>query len=328
MKSIHDAKLDIWKVGSSFAEHLGSTPSSFSILIRGLCVDAARNGDCISQYNEASMLRLLKGASMAAPFYYILKTFKKETLCGQTINLIDIVRQFRALELASYLGLLIAYRQAKKIIKDEKEWELISELVCLRSEIGALVGYHLPICEPELGILAGGMRYLAWASFLEANGKAYQEYRRNLKKNNTICDPDFETKTWGCTAGTIVAHRLISLGFNKELAISIGTGLMLSDLPDRYQNPGEYSVKLIDNWVNALVFNGEAPELSEEERFSVDKDKVSLLLDEAHLSISTGSQFHWLTKGKKDISPEASPELNFNEIMFVSPKEQPESDSE
>ena len=80
---------DPWVVGSQYAQMIGAAPSSFSTLIRGLLQDRTRNDNKISYHHQQAMVRFLRGESMKAPFYFVMKTFKPEVLVSNVVPRIN-----------------------------------------------------------------------------------------------------------------------------------------------------------------------------------------------------------------------------------------------
>ena len=300
---------DVWVIGSKYAQLLGAAPSSFTTLIRGLVNDQSKNNNEISFHNQQSMVRFLRGESMQAPFYYILKTFKSEMLKGSPIAPRDVVTAFKPFELAACLALLYTYRRVRGLVKDEQEWKYLSEPVHPRSELGAFVGQAITNIGPGTGMLAGSIGFLARAAFLLHDQKGYIDYRRHLKKHDLLADLEYELKRWGCTYSNVAAHILISLGFSKETAIPFGLGLGLSELPKESNSQYTYAVKLVEVWTTALLDNGRPPEIRHSGNFYPVASALQLLTEQAGYIKSSGSHFHWLERQKKDINPESTPEF-------------------
>lgn len=302
-------KANLWSTAGAFAAHYGPIPSSFSTLIRGLCIDSSRNNDVISVHNLAAMLRFLNAPSMLSPFYFYLKTFKPANLKGQPISYSQLIQEYRASELASFLTLLYLYRRTRKLVEDPAEKKIIAEQARQHSEIAALIAYRLNQIEPELAILVGGLRHLTWASLLARDLKAFQEYRRYIKKHNLIADSNYEFKTFGVTTAAIAAHLLILMGYPKEMALSFGEGMMCEELPDRHERPGEYNVVLTELWIDSLLKTDNAPDIQDQYTFPIEQEALDQLLKEIQPAKNGKTDDSWLDRSKADLTADNCPEL-------------------
>lgn len=305
----NDVSQDPWLVGNQYGQMIGQPPSSFSTLIRGLLADKIKNSDQISFHQEQAMLRFLRGESMKAPFYYALKTFKSGLLQGSPIPLKQVVQSFSAYELSAFLGLLYTFRRARALVKNETEWEFLRRLVITRSEIGALVGYSMPQIGPALGTIAGGLRFLGFVPFIIHDQKGFTEYRRHLKKEDLLTDYKWEMARWGCTHGHVATQILISLAFDRETAMELGSGMLEQTLPEEKNSKVRYAVKLVEIWTSALMETGKEPALRHSGNFYPVAAELSALLAGVARSNQAGSQYYWLEKGKADISPHDTPEF-------------------
>lgn len=308
-KSEHTISEDPWLIGSQYAQVLGAPPSSFTTLIRGLLQDRERNSNTISFHQEQAMVRFLRGESMKAPFYFILKTFKHEILSGKPIPLKEIVHAFEPMELAVYLGFLYTYRRLQSRIKNETEWDFLKEVIIPYSEVSTRVGYAIPAIGPGPGLIGGGIRFMAFTPFLIHDEKGYVEYRRHLKKQEILSDHEYELSRWGCTHCHIVTHLLIAMGFDKETAITIGEGLLLKNLPEQPDSSLQSAMKIAEVWTSALLKTGQPPDIRHSGNFYPVEDELKKLLDGVSKTRHSSSQYYWMEKKKSDINEEIAPEI-------------------
>lgn len=300
---------DPWLIGSQYAQVVGAPPSSFTTLIRGLLQDRERNSNTISFHQEQAMVRFLRGESMKAPFYFILKTFKHEMLAGKPIPLKQIVHAFEPMELAAYLGFLYTYRRLQNRIKNGTEWDFLKEVIIPHSEVSTRVGYAIPAIGPGSGLIGGGIRFMAFTPFLIHDEKGYVEYRRHLKKQELLSDHEYELSRWGCTHCHILTHLLIAMGFDKDTAIAIAEGLLLKNVPDKPDSSIQAAMKISELWTSALLKTGQVPDIRHSGNFYPVEEALEKLLDGVAKSRHSSSQYYWMEKKKSDINEEIAPEM-------------------
>jgi hypothetical protein len=308
-KTETENELDPWVAAGQYAKLYGELPASFITMVRS-CTNASLSGKTeIDGAVSFELKRFLKTDSMRAPFYYYIKTFKpdKLDLVGELTE--KTSELFTPFEVGSILPILYIFRRAQRMISED-EWKYLVKDFNLRTELALHIGLSISNIGAGIGILAGSIRYLAMATFLIHDPKGYAEYRRLLKSKKLNYDYSWEQARWGCTHLQVASNLIVRMGFQSKIAQSINTGLEADELkPSLKSDYIAYGVKLIEVWSNALIESGKIPNISHDGDFYPLKEQMNRLIEQAELTLKSGSQYTWLEKVKEDITKDSTPEL-------------------
>ena len=297
-----------WEISRRYTNLYGEVPSSFSSLIRGLVADQQKNGE-LSFSTKWQMNRLLRSLSMKAAYYFALRTYRKELFAGGApVTAEDMITAFRPVDLAALLGVLYLYRRARGVA-DPNEWKFVAPVLHTRCDLGGQIGIVMENVGFALGLLAGSMRGLAMVAFHLHDKSGFADYRRQLKLSGKPYDLEAERKRWRCTHIQISSNLLVAVGLGGILAETVCKGMEMQGLNVEEARSKPYAVKVAESWIDSLIAGGKPPEIVHSGLYYPLKEDLQRLISEAHLSVSAGSQFFWLDKGKASINPKDTPEL-------------------
>jgi hypothetical protein len=295
-----------WQTARDYAGLIGEIPSSFTTTVRTLMADNERLKGTYGPASKFLVLRMLRGPSLRAPVYYMIKEFQPDAAnVSSNMRTEDMLQWVSPFELASIIGITYAYRRIKKIC-DESEWAYIAPILHRRQLVGTHVGYAIPNIGSMLGMAVGGLRTLAMALYLNYDKKGCSEYRRHLKIKRLPYDHHYEMGRWGCTSVQVGSVLIQILGLGVEFSSSLAQGLTPGVIPDR-SNRGAYAASICNTWVEALLANGTAPDITHDGNFypaKVALDKVIQRTNELRALENCSS---WLDRGKDDINVETEP---------------------
>lgn len=315
-----------FKTALRLAGQTGSTPSSFSSVVRFLLVDHAKNSTSFGPTTKAGLQRLLKGQSIQAPLYFAARTFKSADLEScKNLSSLGLANLFKADELAAVISVMYLARRMRSI-SDAEEWQHIAKHLDLHANLGALLGIECRALGFAHGLLIGALPSIALASFHKHDVKGFKEYRRLLKSNNISYDHGFEQKKWECTAIQIAAGFVQSTGFGVELA----EALSHVNLPAGHAHESELEAKLraAHFCIQALAGAGKiTAETNELQSLDIEESSLDRLIAKAKELKSSTESMRWIDRGKDDLTPEKAPQL-FAEQNSAVPQAQEQVSSE
>jgi hypothetical protein len=296
-----------WTNAQPYANALGAIPSSFTTTIRTLIADGNSKPADLSQGGRFLMTRFVKIPGMRAPFYFAALTFHKEQIGTGYISPSDLVKPFKAHEMAAVIGLLYLYRRARKLC-DPDEWALLSKTVLESVDIGGHLGLAIPNIGPGLGMLVAGTPLLAQAAFSIKDKKGFKEYRRALKSKGLAFDPGLELARWNTSCVHVAAVLMQSLGIGVQVANAFVKGMGSSSISIETE-PEAYKLFIANRWIADLKKSGLAPEMVHKGQYYPLKQDLNHLIDVVETIRAKGSQYSWLEKNKESISPQLTPQL-------------------
>lgn len=295
-----------WELARNYSGLLGSVPSPFATTIRMLLLDEKRSAGIMSPVSRFLIVRLLKGPSIKAAVYFSALTFHEERIT--TLPYVPaeaLVALYRPLDLAVVTGMVYLYRRVRKIC-DKDEFVHINNALERSIEVGGHLGIAIPTIGFAHGLVSGGIQQLALGTFLHHDKKGYVEYRRHLKSKGFTYDESFELARWGCTSAQVGAVLLQALGFGVGLANAFGGQKASEDAPDEKE---AYIFKIAGLWCETLIKTGAPPNIVHKGEFYPAQESLKKLLDKVTVVRNQGSRHSWLSKGKKDVSRTATPQL-------------------
>ncbi len=306
------------QISRRYANLIGTMPATFSSSIKELMGDDSKALSNLSEKSEFQVGRVLRGPTALALMYWASKTFCPHKMPpGWIYSSLQIARFYPPSTLATILAYTYLFKRVKRIVKPE-EWQFISEPLQKNIEICALLGWNIPEVGSTHALLGGGILHLAFACYSAHDPKGYAEYRRYLKIKKLVQSSEFEIKTWGCTSIQIASQILLQAGFGVTLAHQFVEGYR-EPLPNSNTERAKNPFAMVRSWLQELAtknpsdnentpHNGKSSQITN----GTTPDLVEKLL----LIQKNGSLHHWLEKGAEDISPDKSPDLLLDEVIF------------
>lgn len=289
-----------WQIARRYANQLNPVPSMVSITVRSLWSyhenDQENNLAQLDSVCYSAARRVDKTEILKAPIYFAASAlypneFEKLSEDDSSKALIKILKPgfFAAL-----LGLVYFQKRLNKICQSE-HWKTLSAELAQNMEIGYIIGSALPKLSTADGILLGGIRYVALATFLVRDAETYRRYR-NGKKGKF--DLEYERSHWGCDHAQIAYYLLQDLGYIKEIPDLANA---LRKLPKRLDDANE----IVRKWYAALEWiddlkSGHCPPTNELALKILDfqEDCIEQLRENTANVIQHGSTFKWMLRGR------------------------------
>ena len=303
-------------------------PSSFTSTVRTLILDQEKNSGKLSAAGRFLALRLLKGPSLLAPFYFAGLTYKNKELGaegGPTLQ--NLVKVFSPYEISGLLGLIYLLRKVKGTVS-EIIWDEHKPHIFKGIEIGGHLGLALPKIGFTMGLFCGGLGKLGQCLFQKHDEKAYKEYRRHLRAKKLDLDLQYEMGVWGCTQYNVASMFIQLLGYGVNTANSYSAGMSGGIVPGGGEPPPDvYRFKIASVWLDSLKSTGLVPNITHKGDYYPTKEATELLVQEIGIILEKGSKLAFLDKTKEDLSPEKTPYLFPNVAQTkTAPVEVPEGE--
>jgi hypothetical protein len=315
---------DPWRCATQLLKPLGSIAGNFTTAIRTLLSYHERDMTTLSVGAQTHLLRILRNQTVKATYYFATKAYRAQALSiGRKIQPRDFLNLYTPYEHAVLLTFCYLFRTLSKK-SNKEEWEYIQAPLYEALEIGACIGRLVPQVGLATGLLSRGIRYLAFAPFLVASPKDFQQYRRHLKSKDLPFDSDKEQEIWGCTSIHTAALLMEHIGYNRSLVgqfVACAQRDSATAADTRYGIPFRVAETLMD----AFVESGQIPETLPEwvgVRLTFDKEKCSSLLAELERVVVSGDRIEWLNKGSSSVTPATTPEL-FDDLPATDSTDQP-----
>jgi hypothetical protein len=194
---------------------------------------------------------------------------------------------------AALLTLLYLFRKTKAALVAHSQWQILSELVHERADVGYYLGLSLPGFGGALGLLIGGMRFLSLGFIASRDPDRYGDYEEHLRARRLLFDVAYEIKTWGFSHAQCAALYLQRMGYGRKIPLSIAEGLS-PRAP--YAPPNALSSKLraVSIWIESLVRCTKPPLLLEESPFGMTKQETEQLLASVKTLMESQVGLFWL----------------------------------
>lgn len=208
-----------WTVARSYAALLNPIPSIISNAVQLLWGDhmlQRQSGKLLLRATTLAQLRMIeKSGKLKAPVYFAALALYPDqfTKVAEDDVIKALVNVMGPGMLSVILSLVYLHRRLNKICVDT-QWDSLSKEMVLNMELGYLVGSTVPKLGPADGMLAGGIRYPALATFLIRTPDPFKRYR-NLKKRQF--DIPHEHSIWSCDHSQVASYTLKELGFSHDL---------------------------------------------------------------------------------------------------------------
>lgn len=159
---------------------------------------------------------------------------------------------------AALIALLYLFRKTKAALASHARWQILSELVHERADVGYYLGLSLPGFGGALGLLVGGMRFLSLGFIASRDPDRYAEYEEHLSARRMSFDVAHEFKTWGFSHPQFAVMYLQRIGYGRNVPLSIAMGL--SPLVGRRSyNALSAKVSAVSSWIESVVTHAKTP---------------------------------------------------------------------
>jgi hypothetical protein len=305
-----DAIGEEWEFARALLGSFRSPPANFVAVVRQM----TKSGGDASLANPRigpgfELRRFLKANTVQAHYFFAAKAYRPEILQQPNLGSYEpFVEGFSALDHSALLGMVCLFKSFLRR-SDKDEWGYIQEPLYDALTVGAALGNALPGIGLGRGLLARGMRYLAFAPFLWSAKKGFQEYRRHLKKHDLAFDMEWEKRVWGCTTLEVSTLCLQVLGFNGGMSEDYYRGLTPRDaLSEKPSTPGENAFRAAHGWIEYLMDGVALPANISGEFTRSAADAAQFRTEVASLAHAP-NRIEWLNKGRGSLTPESAPEL-------------------
>lgn len=191
---------------------------------------------------------------------------------------------------AALLALLYLFRKTKASLVDLSEWQILSELVHERADVGYYLGLSLSGFGGAMGLLVGGMRFLSLGFIASRNPDRYRDYEDHLRTRRLSFDVAHEIATWGFSHAQFAALYLQRMGYGRKIPLSIleGWGVHAP------QNALSLKVRAVSIWIESLVRYTKPPLLLKEAPFGMTKQETEQLIASVKTLMESQVGIFWL----------------------------------
>jgi hypothetical protein len=300
-----------WKAAADLIKPFGPVAPNFGVSIRHLVASYQSGNNELPLPAQNHIVRLMKNNTIRAVYYFVCKAYRPEVISGKApLTVKDLYKGFSPIEHAAILAFCYLFRNLSKKT-DKDEWEYVQAPLYEALSLGSAIGQSVPEIGLALGMLARGMRYLAFAPFVVGNRRGFKEYRRHLKANDLPFDLEFENKTWECNNIQVAAVLLQHIGFNRTAALQF----VAAAEHDMKVQPDELwgiRFRMTDAVLIEYMETGEVPLkcpewVGKEHRFPTEV-RVAVL-ESFKRSLNEETRIEWLNKGSASINPDSTPEF-------------------
>lgn len=306
-----------WRRAADYLRTTIHFASSFTATIRVLQQNKIENltqqfpSNRMTEGSRFYVMRLLRAASVLAPFYYLTRTFKPQELENKTyVSLEELVSLYRVDEISSILALIYVFNTMRKVC-DEEEWGRYSRVINETVELGGHLGSNIDEIGMADGLLLTGIRYLAPAIFLSRDAKIFKNYRRDTKIKKRAFDLQMEYDLFGCTHVEIAVQMIQSMGFGVEYASAFYKSIVTP--PNKKLERHANFMRILLLWTEALYSGQKPPSIHGENEILVSEDMLDNLAIMSKSIQEKGSAYSWLSKGKSSITKELVPQLYYED---------------
>jgi hypothetical protein len=122
---------------------------------------------------------------------------------------------------------------------------------------------------------------------------------------------------FGTTCAHIASNAYQSFGFGLDFANGLFKGASHPNVSELSDSERRFRVAQI--WLDALAF-GDAPQETLGDDYEISNSDMDNLVEKVKQLEASGSQHNWLSKTRSDISPEKTPQLDFDYAKSVKPR--------
>ncbi len=291
---------------------IGPIPSSITSTVRTLVSEGERLSGSISQPTKSMLRRLLKSPSMVAPFYFGLKYLKSDIPeTDQKISDHVLCRVYSPMDFAALLTLIYFSRRMRSLVSEDI-WEKVPSRLNRDLALAAPLARAIPRMSLHYCLLVAGLWELVPLLFAHHEPKGASAYANHLSSASLPYDLRWEVARWGCSRAELSAAVLQSFGFGVPQSNALSTGLAAGTLGTAESvDPEAYRPYIIRVWLDMLAATKSIPQIAHRgEYYPTQQQSAALLAAVKHALESEMPA--WLLKGKEDLGPSKTPNLEFN----------------
>ena len=296
-----------WAVARKYAEGLGFVPSSFTVAVRAMIADHFGNNAALRPVTKYQVARLMRGPTFLALLYYATRELKGETLKDQQSwsvgSMLDV---FKPLDIASLVASFVFFRKCRRLLGDER-WKLLRDSLVLDVQLASQVGAAVDAIGIGYSIISSSWLHYASGAVFVAKEKEFKEYYRQIEKNFVKRDVAQEASRFGCSISQVAILLLSTFGFGTEIANALSIATDPENTPYNISEDLPRSLMVVHEWLAALRAGKEQPSPRLPAKYFPLAADLPLLSRKIK-NVLAGNQV-FLERGKKDVSPELTPEL-------------------
>ncbi len=194
---------------------------------------------------------------------------------------------------AALVALLYLFRKTKAALVSHSRWQVLSELVHERADVGYYLGLSLPGFGGALGLLVGGMRFLSLGFIASRDPDRYADYEEHLSGRRMSFDVEYEFKNWGFSHPQFAVMYLQRMGFGRNVPLSIAMGLspLAGPMP---QNTLSAKIRAVSLWIESLVRHTKMPSPLIKCPFGMTSQETQQLLTSVRTQMQSQVGIFWL----------------------------------
>jgi hypothetical protein len=300
-----------WKAAAELVKPFGPVAANFAEAIRLLVAAHCSEGSESSVAGQNHVLRLIKYETVKATYYFFSKQFKPELLSAKRpVTERDFLEAYKPMDHAAILTFCYLFKTLGKKIEGD-EWDYVQTPLYEALAIGGRVGQSIKDIGLGLGLLARGVRYLAFATFMRENRKGFKEYRRHLKAQDITFDRVFEENLWQCSSNQIAGLLLERMGYPRAVGLQLvaaGERSSVTEADAKFGVPFRMAECLLDAYMEGHEIPTTTPGWVGKE-IDLPAEVRGTLLAALNQVLEQKDRIEWLNKSGTDISEANTPEL-------------------
>lgn len=290
-----------WRTAKNYAFILEPVPSRLSqaitILEKNHLENLLTGQNLVSAESLKSIGLIDKTASLKIPLYFAAsKLYPEKFKAAEDDTIKAIISVLEPGLFAALVATIFLFRRVNKLATNHPSWETLSKAFLANTEIGFILGSAIPQVGAADGVLIGGIRFAALASFMLRSSEHYEK----IKKNKHKPDVQNEMQTFKCNHCQISAIILQSLGFSGS-TFDYSKALNFTNtelLTDKRLNSWRTAINIIDS-IKEKSYQLKDSSLKRSFRDNTASHLENLQTQILHV-LKNGSSFTWITRNSHD----------------------------
>jgi hypothetical protein len=327
--AFRDETSSCWKLATEFASAVGHAPPLFSSCIRAInkadsILDVV-DQESVRQVTVSSSEFLVKvSPTLKSVFYFAAKALHDGELRSiDHLTVKKLLSVFESREVASIIGLTFLYKRIQKKC-DPKEWLVFQRKIHTQMEIGTILGEKMRHIGKGNGMLLGGIRLLAQATFALGAPEQFREFKKKVRKSSRIFDLKIEQEFFECNHLQVASLLVQDLGFCMPRSpVSMSLGMDALSVPSD-QLPSRLKDHLL-SWRAAMEYiegyhsDGTPPKMiGFDYELKLPDEETEELREKIWMIIREGSQLDWIAKTKLELPTEIAEALELATVRVAS----------
>jgi hypothetical protein len=262
--------------------------------------------------------------TLKSVFFFAAKALHDEKLRAvKHLTVKKLLSIFEPREVASIIGLTFVYKRIQKQC-DPEEWILFQRKIHTQMEIGTILGEKMRHIGKGNGMLLGGIRFLAQATFALGAPEQFQAFKKKVRKSSSVFDLKIEQEFFECNHLQVASLLVQDLGFCMPRSpVSMSLGMDALSVP-----PAQLPSRLKDHllsWRAAMEYiegyhsNGAPPtKMGFDYALRLPEEETEDLREKIWVIIREGSQFDWIAKTKLELPTEVAEALEMVPVRIES----------